>query len=215
MRNLWILFLPVLTLFLLPATLSAGSPFSDRSNDLSVGVKVGGNLSNVYDSNNEDFRADPKLGFAAGAFVSIPLGSLFGIQPEFLFSQRGYRGSGTLLFTDYSFVRTANYVDVPILLAFKPLPMVTFLVGPQYSYLVSQRYVFNSDLVNLDIEEEFENEDVRKNTLCITGGVDVNLNNIVVGARAGWDLLDNSPDGSTTNQRYKNMWTQLTIGYRF
>lgn len=215
MKKQLITIVSIFVLFLFPVALSAGSPSSDGSDKIHLGVKGGLNLSNVYDTDNEDFRADPKLGFAAGAFVSIPLGSFLGIQPEFLFSQRGYRGSGTVLFNDYSYVRTANFVDVPILLAIKPTSMVTILVGPQYSYLVSERYVFTSDAINLDIQDEYENDDVRRNTMCITGGVDININNIVIGARAGWDLLDNHVDGTTTTPRYKNMWTQLTLGLRF
>jgi hypothetical protein len=36
------------------------------------------------------------------------------------------------------------------------------------------------------------------------------MNNIVIGARAGWDLLNNKGDGTSTTPRYKNMWYQAT-----
>jgi len=209
MKNKWLLTFSVITLLLLSTTVFATEP------GLSIGVKAGANLSNIYDSDGEDFQADSKLGFAAGAFLSIPIGSFLGVQPELMFSQRGLRGSGTILFSDYTFVRTTNYIDVPLLLAIKPIPEFTLLVGPQYSYLISQSYEFNNEFINIDQQEEFENENIRKNILCITGGFDVNLNNLVLGARAGWDLLDNNGDGTSTTPRYKNMWAQATIGYRF
>ncbi|MCE5330881.1 MAG: PorT family protein [Bacteroidales bacterium] len=213
MKNKSLVLLAAVALFLFPATNFAQS--SQPSEGISAGFKVGANLSNVYDSDNEDFQADSKLGFAAGAFLSLPLGRYLGIQPEILFSQKGFQGSGSILGSDYSFSRTTNYIDIPILLAIKPIGLITLLVGPQYSYLMSQKYVFKSAIVNIEQEEQFENEDIRKNTLCITGGFDVNLTNIVLSARTGWDLQNNSADGTSSTPRYKNMWYQATVGYRF
>lgn len=209
MKNKWLFTLSAITLLLFSTSVFATEP------GLSIGVKAGANLSNIYDSEDANFQADSKIGFAAGAFLQLPIGNLLGFQPELLFSQRGIRGSGTILFSDYTFVRTANYIDIPLLLAIKPIPMVTLLVGPQYSYLISQRYEFNNEFINIDQQEEFENENIRKNTLCITGGFDINLKNLVLSARAGWDITDNHGDGTSSTPRYKNMWTQATIGYRF
>lgn len=205
-----------------PATVIASSNSAPESltNDdnrekLMIGVKVGANLSNVYDTQGQQFQADSKFGLAAGAFVSIPLGRYFGIQPEVLFSQKGFQGSGSLLGSNYSFSRTTNHIDIPILLAIKPIELVTVLVGPQFSYLLSQKYVFNSALINTQQEQQFNNENIRKNMLGITGGIDFNLSNIVISARTGWDFQDNAGDGTSTTPRYKNMWYQATIGYRF
>lgn len=189
----------------------SGSDFREK---VSVGLKVGANLSNVYDSEGEQFNADSKFGLAGGVFVSIPIGKYIGVQPEVLFSQKGFKGSGSILGSDYSFTRTTNYIDVPLLFAFKPLPLITILAGPQYSYLLKEKYVFNSALVNLDQEKEFSNDNIRKNILCFIGGFDINLNNVVLGARTGWDLQSNNGDGTSTTPRYKNMWYQLTLGFR-
>jgi len=213
MKNKSLVLLVALTLFLFPAVNFAQS--DQPSERISGGFKVGANLSNVYDSDNEDFQADSKIGFAGGAFLSIPFGKYLGIQPEILFSQKGFKGSGSILGSEYSFSRTTNYIDVPILLAIKPISSLTLLVGPQYSYLMSQKYVFKSAMVNTEQEEQFENEDIRTNTLCITGGFDVNLTNIVLSARTGWDLQNNTADEASSTPRYKNMWYQLTVGYRF
>lgn len=213
MKNKSLVLLVALTLFLFPAVNFAQS--DQPSERISGGFKVGANLSNVYDSDNEDFQADSKIGFAGGAFLSIPFGKYLGIQPEILFSQKGFKGSGSILGSEYSFSRTTNYIDVPILLAIKPISSLTLLVGPQYSYLMSQKYVFKSAMVNTEQEEQFENEDIRTNTLCITGGFDVNLTNIVLSARTGWDLQNNTADEASSTPRYKNMWYQVTVGYRF
>lgn len=188
---------------------------SDFSEKISIGVKAGANISNVYDTQGDEFDADAKLGFAAGAFVQIPLGRFLGFHPEILFSQKGYQGSGSILGSDYNYTRTTNFIDVPLLIAIKASPFVTFLVGPQYSYLVSQKYYLHTALGDVTEEEHFENENLLKNTLSVTGGFDINLSSIVIGARAGWDITNNKGDGTSTTPRYKNMWYQATVGYRF
>ena len=188
---------------------------SDASNRVSLGLKFGANLSNVYDTQGEEFEADAKLGMATGLFITLPITHFFGVQPELLFSQKGYRGSGSVLGSDYSFKRTTNYIDVPLLLTFRTGDYLTLLFGPQYSFLLSQNYTFKSDVLDISRDEQFDNENLRKNTFCVTGGVDINLSNIVIGARAGWDVQSNEGDGTSSTPRYKNMWYQATIGYRF
>jgi hypothetical protein len=178
------------------------------------GVKAGTNYSNVYDSQGESFDADGKFGFAAGAFISIPIGKYLGIQPEVLYSQKGFRATGQLLGSSYKFTRTTSYIDVPLYIAFKPSEFVTILAGPQYSYLLTQKDVFTNALASTEQETEFKNDNIRRNTLCVAGGFDLNLKHIVVGGRAGWDLQNNNGDGSSTTPRYKNTWIQGTVGFR-
>jgi hypothetical protein len=179
------------------------------------GLKVGANYSNVYDSKGEDFEADGKFGLAAGAFLSIPFGKYIGIQPEVLFSQKGFKSTGTLFGAPYDLQRTTSYIDVPLLLAVKPIEAITFLAGPQFSFLLKQRDTFNSPTANYAQEEEFDNDNLRKNTVCFTGGIDINLDHTVIGLRTGWDLRNNNGDGASSTPRYKNVWAQATIGYRF
>jgi hypothetical protein len=178
------------------------------------GVKVGTNVSNVYDSQGEDFTADFKLGLAGGVFSSIPLGTYLGIQPELLFSQKGYTGSGSFLGSEYTYARTSNYIDLPIFVAIKPVEFLTILAGPQFSYLVQESFDVDNEFVGFNEEEEFDNDNIRKNTLCVVGGFDVNFEQFIIGARLGIDVQDNKGDGTSSTPRYKNMWYQATVGYR-
>jgi hypothetical protein len=201
-------------------TFIIGSTYAQKNNSdfrekLSFGVKGGANYSSVYDAQGEQFNADAKFGLAAGVFVALPLGRLFGIQPEVLFSQKGYKGSGSLLGSDYSFSYTSNYIDIPLMLAVKPFPMITIMAGPQYSFLMKDKYTFDSDIIHIDQENAFENDNIRKNILSILAGVDFNFKNIVLGTRVGWDLQDNKGDGTSETPRYKNVWYQATLGFRF
>ena len=186
---------------------------TDGREILQLGAKIGTNYSNVYDVQGQDFVADPKLGLVFGGFIAIPIGKYIGVQPELLYSQKGFKATGSLLGSNYEYKRTTSYVDIPILFQLKPSQFLSIVVGPQYSYLVSQKNEFTSTIYSNAQEEQFNNDNVRKNILCFIGGVDVNLNHFVLGVRAGWDLTQNNGDGTYTTPRYKNVWYQFTLGY--
>lgn len=185
-----------------------------QTRGIALGLKAGLNYSNVYDSEGEDFIADPKTGFAGGAFVMFPIGKYFGVQPEILLSQRGFSATGRLLGSVYSLTQTTTFVDVPLLLTIRPVSFISILVGPQYSYLTRQKNVFNNDIRNIIQEQEFKNDDIRKNMLCFTGGLDIMVKRLVIGARVGWDFQRNQGDGISETPRYKNTWVQATLGYK-
>ncbi|MEC4049912.1 porin family protein [Flavobacterium sp. SUN046] len=188
---------------------------TDNREKLFFGLKIGANYSNVYDSKGDDFVADAKFGIAAGGFVSIPIGRYFGIQPEVLFSQKGYKSTGTFLGSSYSMTRTSDYIDVPLLVSFKPIENVSLLFGPQFSYLLEQKDKFTGGTITSTQEQTYTNDNIRKNTFCLTGGADLNFGHLVFGVRGGWDVNNNNGDGTSTTPRYKNMWYQGTVGFRF
>lgn len=187
----------------------------DLREELHFGLKFGANLSNVYDERDQDFEANDKWGLAGGAFLSIPIGKYLGVQPELLIGQKGFQGSGVFLGQSYAFTRTTNYLEIPVLFAFKPSPYFTLVGGPQYSYLLSQEDRFTSGPYSSSEFREYENDNIRKNTLGVVLGFDINVNHFVFAPRAGWDLQTNLGDGTSETPRYKNQWLQFTIGYRF
>ena len=202
----------IVTITFMVNIISAQDNSTDLRDKLQFGLKAGVNVSNVYDTKGQEFNADFKVGFAAGAFLAIPIGKYVGFQPEMLFSQKGYKSTGTFLTIAYEFTHTTNYIDVPLLFTIKPSAFITLLAGPQYSFLVKQKDVFKSGSLTINQEQEFDND---KSVLCFLGGIDINLNQFVLGARAGWDLQNNNGDGTSTNPRYKNVWYQATIGFKF
>lgn len=186
----------------------------DLRGRLILGVKAGINYSTVYNSSGNVFIADPKVGFAGGAFLAIPIGIHFGLQPEVIFSQKGFKSTGILFNSGYYLTRTTNYLDIPLFFAIKPVPFLTLLAGPQYSYLISQKNSFKNGTTTMAQEKEFDKDQVRKNTFCLATGVDINIWHVVVGARAGIDLRSNNGNTNSLTPHYKNVWYQFTIGYR-
>lgn len=187
---------------------------SNSSTGVHLGLKAGLNYSNIYDSKGDEYDADGKFGAVGGLFLAIPLGQFLGIQPELLYSQKGYRQTGSLLGSNYDFKRTSHYLDIPLLLSIKPTNVLTIQVGPQFSYLMKQKNVFKTGLGTVINENEFDNDNIRKNTLGAVVGIDFNFDRVVFGTRAGWDLQNNNGDGSSTNPRYKNVVLQATLGFR-
>lgn len=187
----------------------------DVRESLKFGIKGGGAISNVYDSEGEEFESDPRLGYTVGANLEIPIGTYLGLHPEVLVTQKGFKGSGTILGSDYSYKRTTTFLEIPVLVALKPSENFSIVVGPQFAYMLSEKNEFNSDFgISQEDEEKFDNE-IRKNLLGIVGGVNLNFNHFTIGGRVGFDLQNNRGDGTSDVPRYKNVWGQLTLGYRF
>lgn len=203
-------------LFLLLVTfVNAQQGTTENRERFQVGLKVGGTYSSVYDAKGEEFIATPKFGFTGGTFIMIPVGKFLGLQPEVLITQKGFKGSGRLLGDTYSFKKTTTFLEIPLFFTVKPSEFITILIGPQYSFLLHQRDKFTSSVVNFDQEHSFEQDNIRKNIFGFVGGVDVNIKNLVLGARIGMDVMNNRGDGTSNTPRYKNICGQITIGYKF
>ncbi|HSZ73131.1 MAG TPA: porin family protein [Cytophagaceae bacterium] len=194
----------------------------DTRENFQIGFKAGANLSNVYDEKADNFVANDKVGFVGGIFFSIPINKFLGIQPEVLFSQKGFQSTRTYssgpFLPNYTvkYSTTTNHIDIPLMVQIKPTNFMTIVLGPQYSYILSKvDKKIDSNGNNNSDTTNYNNDNLRKNILCAVGGVDFNIDHLVISGRAGWDLQDNNGDGSSTNPRYKNAWYQLTVGVKF
>ncbi|MFN8713204.1 MAG: porin family protein [Bacteroidota bacterium] len=159
------LFFSFLPLFLLSQQGITQNTDIDPRERLTFGVKAGINYSNVWDKQGQEFQADPIVGFAGGVFVLIPVGMFAGIQPEFLISQKGFQGSGTLLGSQYSFSRVTTFIDIPVLFEIKPAPFLFIVLGPQYSFLLTEKNEYTFGANSTVQQQEFDNDNVR-NHIC-------------------------------------------------
>ena len=187
---------------------------TDTRDELKFGIKAGVNYSNVYDEEGQDFVASGKAGFAAGGFISIPIGKFFGVQPEIMYSQKGFKATGNTFGFNYDYSRTTSYLDIPLLLQIKPVPMLSFVAGPQFSYLLDTKNTFNGTSSTTN-EAQINADNYKKNIFGFVVGADVNIENFIISGRAGWDISKSDADGNSTAPRYKNQVLQLTLGYTF
>ena len=121
-----------LTLFL---SLVMSGSFAQR---LKVGIKAGTDIKKL---SGKSFDDQFSYGYHAGAFAEIKITEKLGIQPEVYFSQVNIDTSSSFSsiydFKDISKVQL-KYINIPLLLSFKPNKFVALQVGPQYGILMDK-----------------------------------------------------------------------------
>ena len=186
----------------------------DNRGRVQLGFKAGINNSNIYDTHGQDIAANALWGPVIGGWLSLPVGDYLGLQPEVLYSEKGFSGTGTAPEGQYSFTDRLDFLDIPVLVQFKPVPCLYLLGGPEYSYLLSRTYTFMNGVTSTTTQQAFDNDNLRHNVFGLIFGFDINLNHITLGARVAWDLQDNNGNGTSSLPRYRNIWGQVTLGFR-
>lgn len=78
----------LVSLITLSATNCISQTTTENRDKFMIGIKAGTNLSNVYDSQGEDFVADAKFGLAAGGGIYSNRKIYWGSARSFVFSKR-------------------------------------------------------------------------------------------------------------------------------
>lgn len=96
---------------------------------------------------NLRIQSDYKVGFQAGIYAHIPFSDAFVFMPEINIVRKGAKLQHHLEFEiiegltaemDAKLSSTFYYLDLPLLVGFKPLPAWSIYAGPELSYLVYQ-----------------------------------------------------------------------------
>jgi Outer membrane protein beta-barrel domain len=168
-----------------------------------IGIKAGANL---FKMDGESFDQEYKFGYNVGAFSELNFTSSWGIQPELLFNQTNYR-TGTQFSDIYpdgvnGVKGKLNYLSIPVLLSFRPIPLLSILAGPQFGILLNQ----DEHLVN-NAGQAF-----KKGDFSLVGGAQLNLASIKLGARYVVGL--NNINDLQNQNNWKNEGWQLYAGFR-
>jgi hypothetical protein len=193
-RNAFVLFIPLLLAL-----------HHSQAQGVHLGIKAGANLFKV---DGESFSQEFQFGYAVGAFSEIYFTPNWGIQPELLFNQTNYR-TGTSFSSVYDVngydgvKGKLNYLSIPVLLSFRPIPLLSLLVGPQFGILLNS----NEHLAN-NAQDAFKKGDVS-----LIGGAQLNLASIKLGARYVIGL-NNINNIQSSDVDWKNQGWQLYAGFR-
>ena len=148
-----------------------------------LGVKVG---ATTYKIDGLSFSDQFKWGYHLGGVAEIMFSPTFGIQPEVLFNQSNTQ-TGYSFDTLYRSINPGtvkevklNYMSIPVLLSWRPSPLITFQAGPQFSILMSKDRTLLKDGA-----EAFKNGSVS-----ILGGVQLNILAFRVYGRYGVGLTN-------------------------
>jgi hypothetical protein len=204
----------LLTICLLAAALPAAAQ-DDRQ--VRFGVKGGVNLANLYIDQVNDEKA--KVGLHAGLWMKAPLGEIFAIQPELLWSSKGTRiGSyQNIPFTQDGQVRfNLNYVELPVL-ASLTLGPVSIQAGPYVAYL------FNANVKNLKEDlttsgaVDLDRKDFNSTDFGLAGGLALDIKGFQLGARYNYGLreIGKSDIAGQITRNAKNSVAQVFVGIGF
>jgi hypothetical protein len=174
-----------------------------RAQGIHLGVKAGTNLSEI---NSRSFDNGFQWGFSAGAFAELNFTSKWGLQPELLFSQTNTQTANN--FNDIylnginSQNVSLNYMTIPVLISWKPIPLLSFQLGPQFGILMNTSETITGNGANAFKSGEF----------AVVGGAQVNLGGFVAGARYVSGVTD--INNVTSADTWKSENIQLYIGLR-
>ena len=220
------------TAFLATALLATAAISSAQAQDIRFGLRAGANYSNLSGNIKNEDTYNNKVGFLGGVMLNVPLlaDDLLSIQPEILYSQKGFENKPM----EFSSVLgkqkregnvNYNYIDVPLLLKFKALGFVAE-AGPQYSYLLSSnnetKTTTTPTVGSTTVSETKDKTDVsglNRNELGYLAGVGyeatngLSLNLRYTGAFSDLVKSDNSTyfNGDLKNARHSAF--QLSLGY--
>ncbi|WP_243900171.1 MULTISPECIES: porin family protein [Hymenobacter] len=195
-----------------------------RAQGVRVGVKAGANLSNLAgDVTNED-RFENKFGFVGGVMLNAPLiaDGFLSIQPELLYSQKGFKNNSSSVFGTYKYEGRANYnyLDLPVLVKIKA---GGFFVeaGPQFNYLINRndKTVRTNNVTGTRADYnsgDYDLSNVNRFEVGYAAGLGFQSENgVILDLRYNGSFTDFTKDGYQGNdlRNARNSLFQLSLGY--
>jgi len=165
---------------------------------LRFGIKAGLNYANQTGSeitiNNSNYTTSAITSYHAGLVAEIKLMNSFSIQPELLYSTQG----ATYKYAATEFKNELGYLSIPVLAKINFNKVVSLELGPQASFLLSERKNFNI-------------KDANTFDFAVVGGLSLNItSHLFIQGRYGLGLTDASKDA-----QIKNSVLQVSAGLMF
>ncbi|WP_242920803.1 porin family protein [Pontibacter liquoris] len=190
------------------------------------GVRAGANLSNLSGDLKNENQFDNKIGFHGGITYNFGIvDDFFGIQPELLYSQKGFKNSDEEFEALGQKYRREgkvnyNYLDLPVLAHIKAGP-IYFEGGPQASYLLSvnntTKTYLNDELQNTNVDSK-STDGLKKFELGYAAGVGFTTGVVSLGVRyngAFSDFVEKDVDYGSYGEDLQNArhsTIMLTLG---
>jgi hypothetical protein len=184
-----------------------GTGTNDSRNN-GFGIKGGWNLAGVHGDNKSALvNRDNLNGFLAGIYAQFALNDAFSIQPEFLYSRKGYEAdpSGAAVTLRKT---QLDYLQVPVLFVYNFLDNVSVHVGPQVALLINAK---NSTLDTSISQAGFHSLDYGA-----VGGLEARVGPARLGARYDLGLAKiRKASAMPTGDKLYNQAVQVYVGLGF
>lgn len=189
------------------------APSTSDSRNNGFGIKGGLNLIDLHGSDTENYSDLSNLKtYHVGVYAQFGLNDKVSIQPEILFSRKGFddRASSTGSSNPVRETRL-DYVQVPILFVYNFLDNVSVHVGPQASLLVQVK--------DQGVEKSIDGAGFHSLDYGVVGGLEARVGPARVGARYDLGLAkiydDPSASGRQAFSNVKNGAFQVYVGIGF
>jgi hypothetical protein len=129
---------------ILVSVLLLAASFTMQAQSVKFGIKAGLNYANQTGTditiNSTNYKTDAITSYHAGLVAEIKILDKFSIQPELLYSTQGatYKDAFT------EFKNEVGYLSVPVMAKIYLSENVSLELGPQASFLLSDRKAFNA-----------------------------------------------------------------------
>lgn len=189
-----------------------------QSSKTRYGIKAGIDLMTLGSatSNGVSINYQSRVGFQGGFYAEESLSENVSFSPSVLYTQKGGDFNPTISGVSFKGSTQINYIDVPLLFAFKLQSNISFYAGPQVSFLLSQRTTATGTMGSATATNTTTSTDGLRKTIFganlgagykFSKNVGVNLNYI-------FDLQHVAESGSNDSGE-KNSGFVLTVGYLF
>ncbi|KAA9333297.1 PorT family protein [Hymenobacter busanensis] len=206
---------------------------ANKADGVRFGIRAGVNVADwsgdavqsvvdLAELTNGAITKEQRTGFHAGAYVSLPVGARFVIEPGLQYSEKGMALVGRVPLEQFDFLNakvtaTARmaYVELPVLAKAYLTPGLYLYAGPQASYLVSNKVRvqagalgFSAYSHDFDVRKQFRDVD-----FSVTGGAGYQFAN-GLGLSAGYDYGLSSLD---KNNRFdaQNRAIKASVNFTF
>lgn len=172
---------------------------------IQIGLKAGGNYMRV---GGRSFDGKFYPGLDGGIYAELNFSDHWTLQPELYYDQIVPKTSEGFnsIYGGTSFQQVfLNYVTLPVLATFKPVPELSIQLGPQYSYLVNQ----TTGLFGL---QQQDREVFKKSDFSLAFGAQLNVGKVKVGARYNVGLI--GINGINTTDDWRKYGLQFYLGYQ-
>jgi hypothetical protein len=198
-----------IVLLALITALVFGLPQYCSAQGLSLGIKGGVNMSNVTGSDVDGTEAN--MGLAAGAYATIGLMPSIAIQPEILFSQKGWKETGDFFGVAYEGSYKINYMEIPVLakISFGAIVKPYVLAGPYFASRLSTsgEVTIGGVSASGDIDDLVKSSDMG-----LTFGAGVQTP-VKLSLEARYSMGLNSIDDTGLDMDIKNSNISLMVGF--
>ena len=194
------------------------------------GVKAGLSMSNAYDvAADWDESIDWKTGFTGGAFLNYAFNDNFSLQPEILFTQKGFGGTLFDDIVEIDMTLSLDYFELPVLAKyafsadkkFRP----TLFAGPSFAYCFGSELAVSWWLFsgNVDFSSVTHVTDfgvvlgggfdyvLSRGTIVFDGRFTYGFTNVIVSG----DFEINGDTKTIEEDDFKNYGLSFTLGYVF